>query len=88
MAQGAAVLVTMGCAEACPYVPGLQPLEGLLVDPEGKTKEEVWLQGGTCRSSEEIYAVTKGIHTKLIVLTLLRACLLLIDAGAGHQGPG
>ena len=42
------MLVTMGCAEACPYVPGLQPLEWLLVDPEGKAREEMRLPGGTC----------------------------------------
>ena len=48
LAQGATVLVTMGCAEACPYVPGLQPLEWLLVDPEGKAREEMRLPGGTC----------------------------------------
>ena len=96
------MLVTMGCAEACPYVPGLQPLEWQLVDPEGKTIEEVRLQGetwagqggpwagqgGGAAAGRDMPIFLKVIH-KLAFFTFLRAgLLLLIDAGAGHQGPG
>jgi arsenate reductase len=41
LAAGAALLVTMGCGEACPYVPGLQRLDWPLEDPKGKPVERV-----------------------------------------------
>jgi arsenate reductase len=41
LASTASVLVTMGCGEACPYVPGLQPVEWQIADPKGQTIEEV-----------------------------------------------
>lgn len=37
----ASVLVTMGCGEACPYVPGLQRLDWPLLDPKGQSLEPV-----------------------------------------------
>ena len=36
LAQGANLLVTMGCGESCPVVPGLQRLDWPLEDPKGK----------------------------------------------------
>lgn len=36
LAQGAALLVTMGCGEACPFVPGLARLDWALADPKGQ----------------------------------------------------
>jgi histidinol-phosphate aminotransferase len=41
LAQEAAILVTMGCAEACPVVPGLRRLDWPLEDPKGKPIERV-----------------------------------------------
>ena len=41
LAQGAQMLVTMGCGEACPYVPGLARDDWPLEDPKGKTVERV-----------------------------------------------
>ena len=41
LARGVSVLVTMGCAEACPYVPGLKTLDWALPDPRGKSLDEV-----------------------------------------------
>lgn len=41
LAAGAALLVTMGCGEACPYVPGLRRLDWPLEDPKGKPVERV-----------------------------------------------
>jgi len=41
LARGASVLVTMGCGEACPYVPGLKTLDWALPDPKGKSLVEV-----------------------------------------------
>ena len=36
LARAAAMLITMGCGEACPYVPGLRREDWPLEDPKGK----------------------------------------------------
>ena len=41
LAQGAALLVTMGCGDACPYVPGLARDDWPLADPKGQPPERV-----------------------------------------------
>jgi arsenate reductase len=41
LARGASMLVTMGCGEACPYVPGLRREDWPLEDPKGKPVERV-----------------------------------------------
>ena len=41
LAEKAAILVTMGCGEACPVVPGLRRLDWPLEDPKGKPIERV-----------------------------------------------
>ena len=41
LAEPCALLVTMGCGEKCPYVPGLKHIDWALMDPKGKTVEEV-----------------------------------------------
>ena len=41
LAEKAAILVTMGCGEACPGVPGLRRLDWPLEDPKGKPIERV-----------------------------------------------
>lgn len=41
LAQRASVLVTMGCEEACPFVPGLRTLDWLLPDPKGQSLNTV-----------------------------------------------
>ena len=41
LARGAALLVTMGCEEACPYVPGLERQDWALADPKGRAPEDV-----------------------------------------------
>jgi arsenate reductase len=41
LAATATVLVTMGCGEACPVVPGLRRMDWPLEDPKGKTVERV-----------------------------------------------
>ena len=35
LAHGAEVLITMGCGDECPYVPGLRRLDWPLPDPKG-----------------------------------------------------
>jgi arsenate reductase (thioredoxin) len=41
LAAGAALLVTMGCGDACPYVPGLRRDDWPLDDPKDKPLERV-----------------------------------------------
>ena len=41
LARQASLLVTMGCGDACSYVPGLQKLDWPLADPKGKALDEV-----------------------------------------------
>jgi arsenate reductase (thioredoxin) len=41
LAAGAHVLITMGCGDACPLVPGAQRDDWPLDDPKGKTLDEV-----------------------------------------------
>jgi arsenate reductase len=41
LAKTAALLVTMGCGDACPYVPGLRHLDWPLEDPKGKPMSRV-----------------------------------------------
>ena len=41
VARGASLLVTMGCGEQCPYIPGLRVEDWPLPDPRGKPPKEV-----------------------------------------------
>jgi arsenate reductase len=41
LAQDANLLITMGCGDACPYVPGLRIADWPLPDPKGQGIEEV-----------------------------------------------
>jgi arsenate reductase (thioredoxin) len=41
LARGASMLVTMGCGESCPVVPGLRREDWPLEDPKGKPMERV-----------------------------------------------
>lgn len=41
LARNASLLVTMGCGDQCPYVPGLQREDWPLADPKGRPMNEV-----------------------------------------------
>lgn len=41
LAQSATLLVTMGCGEECPYVPGLERVDWMVEDPKGATTDRV-----------------------------------------------
>jgi len=41
LAASATLLITMGCGEACPAVPGLRRMDWPLEDPKGKSVERV-----------------------------------------------
>jgi arsenate reductase len=41
LARRASLLVTMGCGESCPFVPGLERADWELPDPKGQSLERV-----------------------------------------------
>ena len=41
LAQRADLVVTMGCGDTCPYIPGKRYVDWELPDPKGRTVEEV-----------------------------------------------
>ena len=41
LAEGASLLITMGCGDKCPYVPGLRRDDWPLRDPKGRSQSEV-----------------------------------------------
>jgi arsenate reductase len=41
LARGASLLVTMGCGDECPYIPGLQRDDWPFEDPKGKPLDHV-----------------------------------------------
>lgn len=41
LAQNANLLITMGCGDECPFIPGLRRDDWLLPDPKGKPLEQV-----------------------------------------------
>ena len=41
LAERADVVVTMGCGDACPFIPGKRYLDGELPDPKGRPSDEV-----------------------------------------------
>jgi arsenate reductase len=41
LAQQADVIVTMGCGDECPYVPGVRYIDWDLADPKGRPLDEV-----------------------------------------------
>ena len=41
LARQATLLVTMGCGDACPYVPGLKKIDWPLKDPKGQSMDVV-----------------------------------------------
>jgi arsenate reductase len=41
VAKGSTILITMGCGEQCPHIPGLRRMDWPLEDPKGKPVERV-----------------------------------------------
>jgi arsenate reductase len=60
LAATAQVLVTMGCGEVCPVVPGLRRVDWNLPDPKGKHVEEVRKIRDEVRAHVERLIVTEG----------------------------
>jgi arsenate reductase (thioredoxin) len=58
-AERADVVVTMGCGDECPYIPGKRYLDWDLEDPEGKSLDEVR------RTRDEIAVRVRGLVAEL-----------------------
>jgi arsenate reductase len=60
LARDANLLVTMGCGESCPFVPGLERDDWQLADPEGQSAEQVRAIRDQIRSKVEALLERKG----------------------------
>jgi len=57
LAEQADVVVTMGCGDACPYIPGKRYIDWDLPDPKGRPLEEVRaIREDIARRIEELLA--------------------------------
>ena len=60
LAQQAQMLVTMGCGDECPYVPGVQRDDWPLEDPKGKPLDDVRAIRDEIRSRVEALIENEG----------------------------
>jgi arsenate reductase len=60
LASQATLLVTMGCGEACPFVPGLQREDWNLEDPKGQSPERVRAIRDAIRAHVEHLVTRRG----------------------------
>jgi arsenate reductase len=63
LARSASLLITMGCGEACPVVPGLRRDDWRLEDPKGKPVERVRQIRDEVRSRVTSLIATEGWGT-------------------------
>ena len=62
LASGATMLITMGCGDECPYVPGARVEDWPLDDPKGKSVEEVRRIRDEIRARVEQLVTREGWH--------------------------
>jgi arsenate reductase len=60
LASRASLLVTMGCGEACPVVPGAQREDWLLPDPKGQSLEQVRASATTSATAFSGWSKCRG----------------------------
>ena len=60
LARDAQMLITMGCGEDCPYVPGLRRDDWPLPDPKGRPMDEVRKVRDEIRSRVESLVMLEG----------------------------
>jgi arsenate reductase len=61
LAREAQLLITMGCGDKCPYVPGLRRDDWPLRDPKGLSPEEVRIIRDDVRTRVEALLITEGL---------------------------
>jgi arsenate reductase len=64
LGEQAALLVTMGCGEACPYVPGVKRVDWPLEDPKGKPLDRVRAIRDEIRARVAALVVERGWQAK------------------------
>ena len=62
LAQGATLLITMGCGDECPFVPGLRREDWPLPDPNGRPIEEVRTVRDNIRTRVSSLIATEGLN--------------------------
>ena len=65
MAQDGQLLVTMGCGDKCPYVPGLRRDDWPLQDPKGLSLEQVRAIRDEIRHRVELLLAAEGIPAQV-----------------------
>ncbi len=60
LAEGASLLITMGCGDKCPYVPGLRRDDWPFSDPKGRPLDEVRKTRDEVRSRVQALLQTEG----------------------------
>ena len=65
LAQDAQLLVTMGCGDKCPYVPGLRRDDWPLQDPNGLILEQVRAIRDEIRYRVELLLAAEGINPQV-----------------------
>ena len=61
LAQGAEMLITMGCGDECPFVPGLRRDDWPIPDPKGRPLEQVRLILDGIRDRIAALLLTEGL---------------------------
>ena len=62
LARGAQLLITMGCGDKCPYVPGLRRDDWPLQDPKGLPMEDVRRIRDEIKSRVETLLASEGLQ--------------------------
>jgi len=61
LARGAEMLITMGCGDECPYVPGLRRADWSLTDPKGLPLDNVRTIRDTIQDHVERLVAAEGL---------------------------
>ena len=61
LAASATMLITMGCGEACPWVPGVRRDDWPLTDPKGRPRDEVRAIRDEVRARVEALVASEGV---------------------------
>jgi protein-tyrosine-phosphatase len=64
LAKDATLLITMGCGDQCPYVPGLRRDDWPLRDPKGLPMEEVRAIRDEIRARVQAWIDSNGVEKK------------------------
>jgi arsenate reductase (thioredoxin) len=63
LAKGASLLITMGCGDKCPYVPGLRRDDWPLRDPKGLPMDEVRLIRDDIKGRVQVLLQSESVNS-------------------------